>query len=119
MIKRTLTHLAVDSARDYLREKLAILKQLDLDEDGQKDVDQITGLLTRVGEKAKLALESTNFQQLATGLEQVISGAGLIGASVDREKFSAASAELATTLVEVGKLLQLGLAEVKRYEQRS
>ena len=117
-IKRTLTAVAVDSARDYVRERIEKLKELDLDKDGQKDVDQIAILVNQLAEKVKLALESTDFQKLATGLEQVVAGAGMIGESVDREKLGEAGKEFATGLRELGKLLKLGIEEVKRQEKR-
>jgi hypothetical protein len=115
-IQRTLTSVAVDSVRDYLKEKLEKLKQLDLDKDGQKDVDQITELLIHVSAKLKDSIESTDFPKLALGMEQIMSGASLIGASVDREKLKEAVSELGVTMKQLGKLAQLGIQEMKREE---
>jgi hypothetical protein len=119
MLKKTLTAVAVDHVRDYLRERLEKLKELDLDQDGQKDVDQVVELLTHVGEKMRVAIEATDFQKLATGLEQVVSGASLIGSSVDKETLGAAVSESMIGMHKIGKLLQLGIAEVKRMEKQS
>lgn len=113
-IKRTLTAVAVDSARDYLQEKIKELKKLDLDKDGQKDVDQISALLFRLGERVKDSLESTDFQKLAGGIEQVMNGASLIGESVDRRKLGAALEETGTVMKQIGALLKLGVAEIKK-----
>jgi hypothetical protein len=117
LLKKTLTAVAVDSARDYLRERLEALKQLDLDHDGTKDVDQIVELLGKVSEKLKVSIEATDFQKLAAGLEQVINGATLVGASIDREKLSDASREMVSGLSQVGKLLRLGIQEAKSERQ--
>jgi hypothetical protein len=117
-LKRTITAVAVDSARDYFKERLEQIKQLDLDKDGRKDVEQLSELLTHVGEKVKIAVESTDFQKLATGLEQVIAGATLVGASVDHEKLGGALKEVTTGLRQVGKLLKLGIAEIKEQEKK-
>jgi hypothetical protein len=51
---------------------------------------------------------------LASGLEQVMAGAGLIGASVDHQKLGAACAALTAALNHLGQLMQLGIQEVKR-----
>lgn len=115
-LKKHLTNVAVDSVMDYLKEKLEKLKQLDLDQDGQKDVDQISELLMRVGTKVKDSLESTDFPKLATGLEQIMSGASLIGSSVDREKLGDACTELGTGMKKLGHLMQLGVKEMKANE---
>ncbi len=112
-IRKTVTAMAVDSAKDYLHERLEQLKELDLDKDGKKDVDQVAELVTRAGERVKIAIESTDFQKFATGVEQLFSGAEVIGSSFDREKVGHACAELSACLAQVGKLLQLGIAEVK------
>ncbi len=117
LIKRTLTAVAVDSARDYVKERLAELKQLDLDKDGVKDVDQIMAVVNRVGEKLKDSIESTDFPKLATGVEQVFTGLGLIGESVDRKKLAATCDDLAIGFTQLGKLLKLGVAEMKNQEK--
>lgn len=116
-LRSHLTNVAVDSVMDYLREKLEKLKQLDLDEDGQKDVDQISELLVRVGTKVKDSIESTDFPKLASGLEQIMSGATLIGASVDREKLGNACTELGAGMKQLGHLLQLGVHQMKQIEE--
>src|SRR5215470_17612289 len=97
-LKRTLTNVAVDSARDYFLEKLEQIKKLDLDHDGHRDVDQIAAHLIELGKKLNEAVESTDFQKLATGLEQVVAGANLIGSSIDRQKMSAAGLMIPVTL---------------------
>lgn len=117
MFKQTITTMAVNSARDYLQERLKELKKLDLDKDGQSDVDQITELLMSLGESVKQSIEATDFQKLATGLEQLMSGVGLIGESVDRQKLAAACEEMGTGLRLLGKLLRLGVQELKRDEK--
>jgi hypothetical protein len=116
-LKQTLTDVAVDSFKDYLKEKLEKLKQLDLDHDGQKDVDQIADLLEHVAAKVKGSIESTDFPKLASGLEQIMSGASLIGGSVDRAKFADACTELGIGLKQLGHLLQLGVQEMKQIEK--
>ncbi len=90
-IKRKVTSMAVDYARDYFHERLNELKQLDLDKDGQKDVEQMSALLVGLSEKVKDCIDSTDFQKLAGGLDQIISGAELVGASIDSQKLGAAS----------------------------
>ena len=47
MFRKKLTEVAVESVTEYLEEKLEYLKTLDLDKDGQKDVDQITEIVKR------------------------------------------------------------------------
>ncbi len=113
MLKKTITAIAVDSARDYFKERLNELKELDLDKDGRKDVDQCAELLVRVGEKVKDALESTDFQTLAGGLEQIMSGVGMISGAVDKEKLTVACEETIVGLRQLGKLLHLGVVELK------
>lgn len=115
-IKKTITAVAVDSARDYLKERLNELKQLDLDKDGKKDVDQVIEVLTHLGEKVKESIESTDFPKLATGLEQVFSGIGLVGDSIDRRKLADTCDELAKGIGQIGTLLRLGIAEVKNQQ---
>jgi len=60
--KRKVTSIAVDSARDYLRDRLNELKQLDLDKDGQKDIDQMAALLSGISEKVKDCLDFQEFR---------------------------------------------------------
>ena len=112
-LKSKITGVAVDSFRDYLVEKLEKIKQLDLDTDGQKDVDQITEALMSVANRVKDAVESTDFPKLAEGVENVVSGIGMIGASVDRQKLGLACTELGSGIKQVGRLLQLGVKEMK------
>ncbi len=116
-MKKTLTAVAVDSFRDYLREKLEQLKELDLDHDGRKDVDQIAEQLMHLSAKVKDAMESADFTKLAVGLEQIMSGATLIGASVDRAKLADACTELGTGMKQLGSLLQLGIQDLKQAEK--
>ena len=80
VLKRKVTSIAVDFARDYLRDRLKELKQLDLDKDGQKDIDQMATLLSGISEKVKDCLDSTDFQKLAGGLEQIMSGVKVVSA---------------------------------------
>jgi hypothetical protein len=108
--------MAVDSAKDYLHERLEHIKKLDLDKNGIADVDQVAELVSRAGEKVRIAMESTDFPKLAAGFEQLLSGAELIGASFDREKVGQACTELSACFAKVGKLLQLGITEVKSRE---
>lgn len=113
LIKKTITNLAVDSAKNYLEERLSELKKLDLDHDGHKDVDQCSEALGKIAAKVTDALESTDFQKLGTGIEQVISGVGMISSSIDQQKLALACDELAVGLKQLGKLLRLGIAEMK------
>lgn len=112
-LKKHLTSVAVDSVMEYLQEKLEKVKQLDLDGDGRKDVDQISETLVRVADKIKSSMESTDFPKLAEGLEQIMSGASLIGSSVDRDKLGDACRELGSGMKQLGHLLQLGVHEMK------
>jgi len=116
-LKRKLTDVAVDSFIDYLKEKIEKLKQLDLDKDGQKDVDQIAGLLTSLSATVKDTVESTDFPKLATGLEQIMSGVNLIGSSIDRQKLAKTCTELGTGMKQIGHLLELGVHEMKQIEK--
>jgi hypothetical protein len=115
-IRKTVTAMAIDSAKDYVQERLEQLKKLDLDKNGITDVDQVAELVSRAGEKIKIAMESTDFPKLSAGCEQIFSGFELIGSSIDREKVGQACSELSACLAQVGKLLQLGIAEVKSRE---
>lgn len=116
-IKRSLTAMAVDSARDYLQEKLDEVKQLDLDQDGRKDVDQVTELLAQLAERVKDSIESTDFPKLASGFEQVMTGFGLISESIDRQKVGAALEDMGTCLRQLGVLVKLGVAEIKNQDK--
>jgi hypothetical protein len=116
-IKKTLTAVAVDSFRDYLKEQLDKIKELDLDKDGQKDVDQIADLLMHLSAKVKDAIESTDFPKLASGLEQIMAGVTLMGASVDRIKLADACSDVGAGMTKLGSLLQLGIRELKQVEK--
>ncbi len=106
-LKNKLTAKAVDAARDFVKEGLEKLKQLDLDEDGQADVDQIKQLLGECAERAKDALDSTDFSKLASGAEQVIQGVRLVGSSIDGAKLSAALNALIPAIKKAGHLVEL------------
>ena len=116
-LKTKLTGMAVDSATSYAKQQLEKLKQLDLDHDGQRDVDQIKTMVSACSASAKEALASTNFANIATGWEQMSNGLKLMRSSVDGSKWSATSKLLIPTLKKLGELLELGVAEVK--EQRT
>ncbi|MBX9687893.1 MAG: hypothetical protein K2X27_14400 [Candidatus Obscuribacterales bacterium] len=113
MIKRRLTEVAVDSVTDYLKEKFEKLKELDLDHDGQKDVDQLLEILENCGRLSKTAVQSMDFQKIAAGLDQVFSGLNTVVAAVDRDALGAASNELSKALVKLGALTQLGVREFR------
>ena len=113
MIKQKLTEVAVDAMTDYLKEKLTWLKKFDLDQDGRKDVDQITEIIVRCGQLTKEAIDHTNFAQIAAGLDQIMSGATLIKQSVDQEKLAAMSKEVAAGWTTLGHLAQLSIQYAK------
>ncbi len=116
MFRRKLTEVAVDSFTDYLKEKFEMLKQLDLDKDGQKDVDQIIAIVQRAGVAVKDALDSTDFPKMATGLEQIVSGVEMIKCSFDAVKVQAVAKEIkegTTKLIELG---HLGIGEMKQHK---
>jgi hypothetical protein len=117
LLKKTLTAVAVDSFRDYLNEQLEKLKELDLDHDGRRDVDQVAELLMHLSAKVKDAIESTDFPKLAAGFEQIMSGATMIGASVDRAKLADACTDLGIGMQKLGSLLQLGIEDLKQPEK--
>ena len=107
LIKRRLTEVAVDSLTDYLKERFAKLKELDLDQDGQKDIDQIIEVVNRCGQAVKSTLESTNFADMASGFDQIITGMSLIKNSFDQKQLTALTAELTEAskkLTQLGKL---------------
>ncbi len=112
-IKRKLTEVAVDSFTDYLKERFEKLKQLDLDKDGHRDVDQIIEILTRCGNLAKDALSSTDFPRLAAGLDQIFAGSALMRSAVDAKKLGAAGQELVQAMKKLGELAHLGVIELK------
>jgi len=116
-LKRKLTEVAVDSFTDYLKEKFENLKQLDLDKDGQRDVDQVMEILTRCGHLTKDALEATDLPSLAGGLEQMVNGAAAAGKAVDAEKLRAAATELARAFKKLAILAHLGIVELKEQQK--
>lgn len=117
MFKRKLAEVAVDTVTDYLQEQFEKLKQFDLDQDGQKDVDQIVEILGRCGSKAKETLSSTNVQGIAAGLDQIMKGMSLIQKSFDQEKVMALVKEVSAASTKLTELTQLTLEYVKDQEQ--
>lgn len=117
MFKKKLTEVAVESVTEYLEEKLEYLKTLDLDNDGQKDVDQIVEIVNRCGDAVKGVLDTTDFSKMATGLEQIITGTEMIGKSFDPEKVKVFGKEVKVAATKLGELTQLGIAEVKNHKK--
>jgi hypothetical protein len=113
--KRKLTEVAVDSLTEYLQERFERLRQFDLDQDGQKDLDQIVALLGNVGSKAKETLASTDIANIAAGLDQMIQGATLIQKSFDQEKVTEFFKEVATVSAKLSHLAELSIAYVKEH----
>ncbi len=113
MFRKKLTEVAVDSFTDYLKERFEKLKELDLDKDGQKDVDQIIVILNKAGVALKDALDSTNFNQMATGLEQIVGGVTLVKTSFDAVKVQAVASEVKEGAAKLMELAQLGVSEMK------
>lgn len=114
LFKRKLTEVAVDSFTDYLKEKFELLKQVDLDQDGQKDVDQIVEIVNRAGLALKDALDSTDFSKMATGLEQITGGVALIKSSFDAVKVQAVAHEIKVGTAKLVELGNLGIGEMKQ-----
>lgn len=117
IIRRKLTEVAVDSFTDYVKERLENLKKLDLDKDGQRDVDQVVEILTRCGHLAKEALAATDLPAVAGGLEQIVTGAAVIGAAVNTEKLEAAGKELGQAFKKLMNLAHLGIVELRDSQQ--
>lgn len=113
LIKKKLTEVAVDTFTEYLQQKFAQLKELDLDQDGQKDVDQIIEILGRCADKAKETLDATDFPGVASGLEHILRGASMIRASLDEQKLGELSSELASASARLTHLGQLTIEYVK------
>lgn len=113
IIQRKLTEVAVDVFTDYLKEKIEKIKQLDLDHNGVKDVDQLSEIVARLALRLKDALSNTNFAQIAAGIEQIGSGAELIRSSIDKEKLAILTSELTSGLAKVGELSRLSIQYVK------
>jgi hypothetical protein len=113
MFRRKLTEVAVDSFTEYLQERFERLKQFDLDQDGRKDVDQIIEILGRLAEKTKDTINSTNFPNIASGLEQVLQGAAMIRNSLDQQKLEELGVELTDATKKLTALGQLSIKYVK------
>ncbi len=111
--RKRLTEVAVDSFSDYLKEKVAQIKTLDLDKDGVKDVDQMLAILENCTNLTKQAVATMNFQQIAAGAEQIMDGLHQVSSAVDREALKAVSIELGKGLHKLGDLAQLGIHEVR------
>jgi hypothetical protein len=112
-LKRKMTEVAVDAFTEYVQEKVEWLRQFDLDEDGQKDIDQILEILQRISITLKDALTSTDIAKIASGIEQIVSGATLIGKSVDRNDLRAVGRELSEGLAKISHLSRLGLEQLR------
>ncbi len=113
MFRRKLTEVAVDSFTDYLKERFEKLKELDLDKDGQKDVDQILVIINKTGSALKDALDSTDFTKMATGLEQIVGGVTMVKNSFDPIKVQAVASEVKVGAAKLVELAQLGVSEMK------
>jgi hypothetical protein len=113
MFKKKLTEVAVDQFTQYLQEKFERLKEFDLDQDGQKDVDQVIELLGRCATKAKATLDTTDFPTIASGLEHVLKGAAMIRNSIDQQQLAEFGEELAIASTKLTKLGHLTIAYVK------
>jgi hypothetical protein len=113
--KKKLTEVAVDSLTEYCQERFDKLKEFDLDQDGQKDVDQVIAILGRCGEKMKDTLASTNAANIAAGLEQIIQGATLIQKSFDQEKVNALLKEMSSAYSKISNLAELSIEYVKEH----
>lgn len=111
--RKRLTDVAVDSFTEYLMERFEKIKQLDLDKDGQKDVDQMLHIVENCSSLAKKAIETTDFQKIAAGLEQMMNGMNMINDAVDGQSLKAIGSEMAVGLRKLGHLAQLGIKEVK------
>ncbi len=118
-MKRKLTEVAVDGVTEYLQEKLARLREFDLDQDGQRDVDQVIEILGRCGEKAKTALSSTDFPKVAAGVEQIFDGLAMIRQSCNQEKLGDFFNEVSAASVKLNHLGQLSIRYIKDQEPRN
>jgi hypothetical protein len=115
VFKRKLTEVAVDSFTEYLQERFEKLKQLDIDQDGHKDVDQVIEILGRCAVKVKETIDTTNFANIAAGLEQIFQGAAIIGSSLDKQKLT----ELGVEIVDASKkLTALGELTIQYVKER-
>lgn len=113
IIKKRLTEVAVDSFTDYLKEKIEQIKQLDLDHDGRKDLDQLKEIVGNCGLHVKNALESTDFQKLAAGLDNIMKGANMVATAFDGKLLAQAGEELSKGAQKIGQLAQLAIEEAK------
>lgn len=113
LIRKHLTGVAVDTVTDFLKEKFEQVKQLDLDQDGRKDVDQMLEILESCGRLTKTAIDSTDFQKLATGLDQIILGFKAVTAALDAESLSLTTQAYGKALKKMAQLGQLGIQEIK------
>lgn len=113
LIKKKLTEVAVDSFTEYLQQKFARLKELDLDRDGHKDVDQIIEIVGRCATKAKETIDATDFAGVASGVEHILRGASMIRAALDEQKLGELSKEVAEASRQLTHLGQLTIAYVK------
>lgn len=111
--RKALTDVAVDSFTQYLMDKIEKIKQLDLDKDGQKDVDQMLAILENCSTLAKRAIDTTDFQQIAAGIEQMMAGINLVQSAVDGQSLKAIGTEMGVGLKKLGHLASLGIKEVK------
>jgi hypothetical protein len=111
--RKKLTDVAVDSFTEYLMEKIEKIKQLDLDKDGQKDVDQMMHILENCSELAKKAIETTDFQKIAAGVEQMMAGINMVQSAIDGQSLKAIGSEMGVGLKKFGHLASLGIKEVK------
>ena len=82
-----------------------------------KDVDQLAEIIARLALRLKEALSTTDFAQIASGLEQISYGADLIRNSIDKEKIAILSKELGDGLTKVGDLSRLSIQHVKDHQK--
>jgi hypothetical protein len=119
MLRKKLTEVAVDSFTDYLKDKLEYLKTVDLDKDGTKDIDQIISILNKGGVALKEALDSTDFTQMASGLEQIVGGVNLVKTSFDATKVQAVARQMKEGAATLADLAQLGIVEMKQQREKT
>lgn len=117
MFKRKLTEVAVDALTEYLNEKIAALKELDLDKDGRKDVEQLSEIIARCGLIIKDVLSTTDFSKIGAGLEQIINGTTMIRSALNKEQLAVLTKELSEGATKIGELAQLSIQYAK--DQRS
>lgn len=115
VFKRKLTEVAVDSFTEYLQEKFEKLKELDLDQDGRKDVDQVIEILGRCAETTKATIDATNFPNLAAGIESVVRGIDMCARSLDKDKLGELGQEVAEAAKKLSALGELSIQHVKKH----